>query len=199
MTDAQLIEKFRGGEERAFNVLVWRWEANLFNFVLRYLGDREAAKEACQKTFIRAFRKLDRLRDTSKFGTWLFSIAINICRDQLKAHKRRRTLSLEGLRENGNGVENQMEMVAEPAQGPDAQVMNRDVRHLLNRALQALPEEQRAVIVMKAYHDLKFTEIAEILDMSENTVKSRMYYGLATLRKIFKQWNVSKESVRYEV
>jgi len=70
---------------------------------------------------------------------------------------------------------------------------------LINRALQHLPEEQRVVIVMKEYQGLKFTEIAETLNAPINTVKSRMYYGLSALKKIFDRWDISEDMVRYEL
>ena len=200
MTDAQLIERFLDGEVAAFNTLVWRWEKSLFNFTLRYLGDREEAKEVCQKTFIRIYRKLHHLRDRNKFATWLYQIAVNICRDQLKSQHRRRAVSLDTLTKNGNHPENTLpELTADSKTAPDRQMINRDVSGLLYKALRELPEEQRVVIIMKEYQGLKFTEIAEILETSVNTAKSRMYYGLRGLRKVFKQWQISEESLRYEM
>jgi len=103
MTDAELIQKFLDGNTEAFNTLVWRWEKNVYNFVLRYLGDREEAKDVCQQTFIRAYRKLRHLRTPEKFSTWLYQIALNICRDEIKRRRNHRTLSLERLHEHRNG------------------------------------------------------------------------------------------------
>ncbi|MFQ5603085.1 MAG: RNA polymerase sigma factor [bacterium] len=200
MTDSQLIDKFLNGKINAFNTLVWRWEKNLYNFVLRYLGDGEEARDICQKTFIRAYQNLHRLRDTRKFSTWLFQIAVNLCRDELKKRHRHPTFSLENLQEDHRGAEafNQS-MHNASTNHPDYVVQNHDLRELLNRALQAIPEEQRVVIIMKEYQGFKFTEIAEILETSVNTAKSRMYYGLSALRKVFKKWKINEEILRYEV
>lgn len=200
MTDAQLIRRFLDGDVGAFNTLVWRWEKSLYNFVLRYIGNREDSKDVCQKTFIRVYRKLHRLREPNKFSTWLFQIAINICRDELKRQKRHSHISLEQLRENRNGVETFAADLRGAAQShPETQAHNRDLFELLNHALQNIPEEQRVVIIMKEYQGLKFTEIAEILQTSVNTAKSRMYYGLTALRKVFKKWEINEEILRYEM
>lgn len=200
MTDAELIKKFLNGDVNAFNTLVWRWEKSVYNFILRYIGDREESQDICQKTFIRVYRKLNLLRDTEKFSTWLYQIAINICRDEIKSRSRRKTCSLDHLQENSNGAQSGvLNLTTDSKSEPEAQAHKRDVSDLIGRALQTLPEDQRVVIIMKEYQGLKFTEIADILETSVNTAKSRMYYGIAALRKIFKQWKISKESLRYEM
>ncbi len=184
----------------AFNTLVWRWEKNLYNFILRYIGDREESKDICQKTFIQAYRNLHRMRDPNKFSTWLYQIAVNKCKDELKKRNRHNTLSLDSLQENSNGAENFLQkFTSSSSNHPDAIVQNNDLRDLLNQALQSIPEEQRVVIIMKEYQGLKFTEIAEILETSVNTAKSRMYYGLGALRKVFKKWKINEEILGYEV
>jgi len=200
MTDAELIRKALAGHVEAFNTIVWRWEKSLYNFVLRYIGDRDEGKDICQKTFIRAYHNLNRLRDPEKFSTWLYQIAVNICRDHLKKKKRQRLTSLERLQQDRNGKEDYI-AIPEPSHqtSPDAAAHNRGVVDIMQRALQEIPEAQRVVIVMKIYQELKFTEIAEILKTSDNTVKSRMYYGLRALRQVFKKWNINEEMLRYEV
>ena len=194
MTDAELIERFLKGEVAAFNTLVRRWERETYNFILRYVGNREDARDLCQKTFIRVYQGLRRLRDPQKFSTWLYQIAVNACHDASRS--RRPVVSLEGQGEEDSEAP---EMATEPSTYPDAIVHNLGVRELLNRALQSIPEEQRVVVVMKEYQGLKFTEIAEALQVPLNTVKSRMYYGLRALRKIFEQWNIDEEKLRYGV
>lgn len=200
MTDAELIRKVLAGRVNAFNTIVWRWEKSLYNFVLRYVGDQEEGRDICQKTFIRAYDNLSRLREPEKFSTWLYQIAVNICRDQLKKKKRHRLISLEGLQQDRNGNEEGLAVVERSGQtSPEAAAHNRDVGELIQRALQQIPENQRVVIIMKVYQGLKFTEIAEILKTSDNTAKSRMYYGLRALRQVFKKWNINEEMLRYEV
>lgn len=200
MTDDQLITAFLDGRVDAFNTLVWRWEKRLYNFILRYLGDREDAKDLCQKAFIQVYQNIHRLRDPRNFSTWLYQIALNMCRDEHRRRQRHPTFSLEDLQEENNDSSSPvLEVTAVSCTHPDVAAHTRDVRDLLCGALQAIPEEQRVVIIMKEYQGLKFTEIAEALQVSVNTVKSRMYYGLSALRKVFDQWNINMESIGYEV
>ncbi len=200
MTDADLIKKFLNGDVNAFNTLVWRWEKSVYNFILRYIGNREESQDICQKTFIRVYRKLNRLREPDRFSTWLYQIAINICRDEIKSRSRKKTYSLDNLQENSNGAQySVVNLTTDSKNEPEEQAHKRDVSDLIGRALQTLPEEQRVVIIMKEYQGLKFIEIADILETSVNTAKSRMYYGIAALRKIFRQWEISKESLKYEM
>lgn len=188
MNDAALIAQFQAGHTAAFNTLVKRWECPIYNFVLRYAGNRDDACDLCQQTFIRAYKSLRRLRDPDKFTAWIYQIALNACRD---AARRREFISLDALWESTP--------IADTGARPDDRVHEQSVRDLINRALQHLPEEQRVVIVMKEYQGLKFTEIAETLNVPINTVKSRMYYGLSALKKIFDRWHISEDMVRYEL
>lgn len=200
MTDAQLIEKFLCGDVNAFNTLVWRWEKSIYNFILRYVGNRDEAKDICQISFMRAFRNLKNLRDPEKFSSWMYQIAVNVCRDELKKKSRRKTYSLNNINdEDDNATNPNLKMERTVSTDPGLAAQKRDVHDLLNRALQSIPEEQRVVVVMKEYQGLKFTEIAETLDISVNTAKSRMYYGLSALKKVFDKWEIDKEKIIYEM
>lgn len=192
MTDQALIERFLSGDVGAFNTLVWRWEKPIYNFVYRYVGSTEAAREVTQQTFVRAYTGLRRLKDTAKFATWLHQIAINLSRDELR--KRRPFLSLEGMRMDQNeGEQVPAELWDNPQDRPDACAHHSHLSQVLHRALLSLPEEQRVVIIMKQYQGFKFTEIAEALAQPVNTVKSRLYHGLLTLRRLLEQWGYAEE------
>ena len=196
MTDAELIRRFRDGESHAFNGLAGRRHRRLYNFILRQVGDREEAHDLCQKVLVKAHRNLRRLRDPDKFATWIYQIAVNTCRDELRRRRRHPTISLESL-EHGNDPRTDGTNRVPPR--IDTGIHQCELRDLLNRALQCIPQEQRIVVVMKEYEQLKFTEIAAILDLSVNTVKSRLYYGLNNLRKLLDQWNVNRETIDYEM
>ena len=192
MTDAELVRRFRGGDPQAFNALVGRWQGRLYNFILRYTGDREEARDLCQKVLVSAYRNIRRLRDPEKVSTWLYQIAVNTCRDELRRRRRYTAISLESLEHGGDRTGNPLLQSSSPA---DSRVHARDLRDLLNRALQSIPEEQRVVVLMKEYQHLKFTEIATVLELPVNTVKSRLYYGLNNLRKLLNQWDVTEETI----
>ena len=196
MTDAELIRRFRNGESHALNGLVGRWQPRLYNFILRQVGDREEAHDLCQKVLIKAHRNLRRLRDPGKFSTWIYQIAVNTCRDELRRRRRHPTISLESLE---HGDDSRPEGGLEISAQNDTAIHERELRDLLNRALQCIPKEQRIVIVMKEYQHLKFKEIAAILKLPVSTAKSRLYYGLNNLRKLLDQWNITLETIDYEM
>ncbi|MBL7136000.1 MAG: sigma-70 family RNA polymerase sigma factor [Candidatus Marinimicrobia bacterium] len=199
MTDEILIERFLSGDVSAFNTLVWRWEKQIYNFILRYLGDYELAKDVMQRTFIRAYKGLSKLKDKKRFSTWLFQIALNQCKDEFKKRKRRHVSINEVHRDENSCTKELISIIADPKDGPENATQMDSVTSVLKRALQCIPEEQRVVIIMKEYHGLKFIEIAEILRVPLNTIKSRMYYGLNSLRKVLQQWGVDREDLGYEV
>lgn len=190
MTDAKLVKNFRDGDIEAFNRLVERWQQRIHRFAYRYFASHDEAKEITQKTFIRAYKKLNTLDDADKFAGWIYRIANNLCLDETKRAGRRRSASMEALPDHP---------VAENlAANPDQQVQQSELGSILQLALKQLPPEQRIVVIMKEYQELKFREIADILDEPENTVKSRLYYGLNKLRTLFEQWNIKLENLRYE-
>lgn len=201
MTDTQLINSILDGDRSRFNALVWRWEKPLYNFILRYLGNKELARDVTQKTFIRAYRNLSKLRDASKFSSWIYQIASNLCKDEIKKRNHHQFISLDLIQENSdeNGLLLPEELQQSPAQQPDMKVNQKQIRNIVQKALEQLPEEQRVVIIMKEYQGLKFKEIAEALNEPLNTIKSRMYYGLNGLRKIFEQWQITEEVLPHEL
>jgi len=199
MTDAVLIQQFLDGEIGAFNTLVWRWEKPIFNFVYRTIGNEETAKDICQTTFIRTYRELKRLRDPDKFSPWIYRIALNLCRDELKRRKKRNLLYFDDFFSDQNASNPVMQIPDQDAKTPEELVDHQELGDILKRAIMALPKEQRVVIVMKQYQGLKFTEIAEILKQPINTVKSRLYYGLRALRKILVDSKFNKEVLLNEM
>ncbi len=192
MTDAKLLIQFNAGQTQAFNMIVKRWECPIYNFILRYIGVADEARDLCQKTFIRAYRNLSKLREPDKFTAWIYQIALNTCKDEIRRHTH---LSRNTLQETDDAT---LPGTA-PITFPDALAHQQSVRDLLNRALQTLPEEQRVVIIMKEYQGLKFTEIADTLKTPVNTIKSRLYYGLSALKKTFDQWHITEDMMRYEL
>ncbi len=196
MTDAELIRKSLDGELAAFNTIVWRWQPAIYRFALRFLGDSEDARDVTQKIFIKVYKSLRSLHDPERFSAWIYRIAVNMCKDERKRHRKHEFLPIENIDKNASRAH----APSAPDRNSPAERMHReDLQRLLNDALARLPEAQRTVIIMKEFQELKFREIAEILGISENTVKSRMYYGLDALRKIFASWNIDKEVIHYEL
>jgi len=190
LRDAELIEKFCRGDAQAFNRVVERWQPRIQAVAYRYFNSHDEAMEMTQKTFIRVYKKASTLDDYRKFKAWIYRIANNLCLDETKRAGRRRSSPVETLRNHPAAKLD--------GDNPERPLHQKELEAILQKALQQLPPEQRMVIIMKEYQDLTFREIAEILEIPESTVKSRLYYGLQKLRDIFDQWNLNKENLYYE-
>jgi RNA polymerase sigma-70 factor (ECF subfamily) len=200
MTDEQLIRKFLDGDIDAFNTLVWRWQKPIYNFTLRYFKERENARDATQRVFVKVYKNLEHLKDSRKFSSWIYQIALNLCKDETKSKYYQTTSSLDELKEIKNfDISSETDSSAYSGNNPESNLERSELRNLLEDALEHIPEEQKEVIIMKEFQGLKFIEIADILGLPINTVKSRMYYGLHALRKILDKWKINKEAIAYEL
>ena len=168
----QLVERAKNGDRKAMNDLVGLWYSRIYHFAMRSKLDRIAAEEISQETFISVFQKLHQLKDINKFKPWVYQITVNHCHAYVK-------------RQNAIQTSNESLAITLASTQPNGQetLEEGDQKELVFNALSNIPIDQREVVVLKEYHDLKFREIAQILKISENTAKSRMYYGLKAMRK----------------
>jgi RNA polymerase sigma factor (sigma-70 family) len=194
-----LIIKAKQGDQNAQGRLVQLWYKRIYNFSFKFFMDHDLAMEAAQKTFISMCRNLSGLQDTGRFKSWLYKIAVNYCREEARKMKSSRSLSFDVVWSSEVEDSPKWESSGHRHDNPEKQMQQTELSDILQQALLELNEEQREVVIMKEYEGLKFREIAEILNISENTVKSRMYYGLDGLRKILVKKNISKESIGYEL
>jgi len=174
-TDEELVDAFQGGDLAAFDVLVYRWDRKIQAAIYRIMGTEEEARDICQEAFLRAYRALGSFKREARFSSWVYQIALNLCRDRMRRNRGRTVVSLDELEEAGNGL---MQKGPTPLELVEAG----DVSRAVASAVAALPAEQREVIVLKEYQDLTFVEIAEILGVPLSTVKTRLYRGLGQLR-----------------
>jgi RNA polymerase sigma-70 factor (ECF subfamily) len=177
-TDEELVARSRSGDLDSFNQLVSRWERPIYALAYRVIGQEEDARDVCQETFLRAFRGLAAFKGQAKFSSWLYRIALNLCRDWIR---RRRRSPLTLLPDN---VE--LEDVATdagPTESVEDLVARRELSGVVERAMARLPEEQRTAIILKEYHGMTFQEIADLQGCPLSTVKTRLYQGLSVLRR----------------
>lgn len=176
-TDEELVEEFQRGDPHAFDMLVGRWERKIQGAVYRIMGPEEDARDLCQETFLKAYRALATFKKEARFSSWLYQIALNVCRDRLRRRKSRPSVSLDELMEVGE--------IAPAGRGPSPLdlIEARDLSRVVAAAVDSLPQEQREVIVLKEYQGLTFLEIAQALDVPISTVKTRLYRGLGQLRQ----------------
>lgn len=179
LTDEQLLQDLQGGDTASLGILVARWEKPLYRFVYRLLPRQEDARDVCQETFLRILRKAHRFRRGSRFSTWMYQIALNLCRDH--ARRRRRWSAFEW-----SARPRQPTLAADPS----ALAEQHEKHVAVLEALDRIPAPQREVLVLKEFEGMKFREIAEILGCPESTVKSRMYYGLSGLRATLAQQGI---------
>jgi RNA polymerase sigma-70 factor (ECF subfamily) len=177
-TDEELVARSVGGDAESFNELILRGERPIYALAYRTIGREEDARDVCQETFLRAFRALPGLRGQAKFSSWLYRIALNLCRD---GNRRARRAQVVQAPENVDLVE--LASALEPSETVEDLVARNDLARAVERAMASLPEEQRTAIVLKEYHGLTFQEIADLVGCPLSTVKTRLYQGLTVLRR----------------
>jgi RNA polymerase sigma-70 factor (ECF subfamily) len=186
-TDEALMQRFQQGDGQAFKVLLERHRRGVFNFVLRHVGDSSAAEDLLQDTFLRVVQGAHRYKLESKFTTWLYTIARNLCVDRARKMKFRRHRSLD--QPVGSDDESPLgDRIADSGAPTDRQAIGTELQVKLEQAIATLREDQREVFVMREYSNLPFKEIAEIIGVPENTVKSRMRYALEHLRRALTEY-----------
>ncbi len=195
LTDGQLVSRYLSGDQEGFNILVRRWEKRIYNFVLRYRGNREEAQDLCQDVFTSAFQRLSSLREPERFSSWLYSIALNACRMRVRSTGGRRMVPIDEP-ENLETADLQMQKRSgEASLNPEQILARREGELWVRQAMAQLSEEQRVVLILKEYEGLKFHEIAEVLGSPVSTVKSRLYLGLEAMRRQWEQRRAPAETV----
>jgi RNA polymerase sigma factor (sigma-70 family) len=194
-----LIQRAKQGDQNAQGKLVQLWYKRIYNFSYKFFLDHDQAMEVSQKTFISMCKNLDGLQDIGRFKSWLYKIAVNYCREEARKTKNSRAISFDVIWNREAEDSPPWESSGKNHDSPEKQFQQAELSDILQSALSELNEEQREVVIMKEYEGLKFREIAEVLNISENTVKSRMYYGLEGLRKILEKKNINKETIGYEL
>jgi len=185
-TDEELVAAFRGGDLSAFDTLVQRWERKIQGAVYRIMGSGEDARDLAQETFLRAYRGLPTFKSEARFSSWLYQIALNLCRDRLRQRRGKTLVSIEDL---DAATAARIERTGATAQD---MVEAKDLGRIVAAAMSELPEEQREVITLKEYQGLTFQEIADTLDVPVSTVKTRLYRGLVQMRERLERQGVRR-------
>lgn len=179
-SEKALVQKAKAGDRDAFAALVSAYEGKIYNLALRYLGNREDAMDASQEVFLRVFRFLPGFQEESGFSTWIYRIGVNVCKDMLAKRAKRGELSLELPDEE---EDYRTAEVADSRYDPEAIVEQADLRESLAEAIGQLPQQQRAMIVLRDIQGLSYEEIGQVLSLESGTVKSRLSRARENLRK----------------
>src|SRR5438552_17158114 len=173
MDDSAVVTAFLGGEERAFSELVTRYQTRLLNFVYRTIGDREKAEDLVQEVFIRVYRHLHRFDRSKKFSTWVYTIASNLAKNELRNRSRNPLVLFQAIQSTWEDEDRPLQF-EDSSTRPDDMYHKRHLRELVEDTVAKLPAHHRQVFVLRELEGKSYDEIAEITDCNLGTVKSRL-------------------------
>ena len=195
--DAVLMLRVKRGDRAAFAGLVEKYKQPVMNFIFRSLRDEIEAEDLAQNVFLQAWKSRGRYKQTAKFSTWLFTIARNLCLNEIRRRSRHPADSLEEAHaEHEDQPRQQYEDKSQIA--PPDKLLHGELARKIEEALAELPENQRAAILLCRQDELSYEEIAEVLDCSLSATKSLIHRGRETLKEKLKpylqtgEWGESK-------
>jgi RNA polymerase sigma-70 factor (ECF subfamily) len=173
LPDNELVARFLDGNGLAFPELVGRYQSRLLNFIYRTIGDRDRAEDLVQETFIRVYRHLHRFDQTKKFSTWIYTIASNLAKNELRNRSRNPLVLFQTIKKNWEADHRPLQW-EDPSCRPDDLFRKRHLRDMVERAVEQLPEHHRVVFVLREMEGKSYEEISEITGVNLGTVKSRL-------------------------
>ena len=177
--DDVLVQKCKNGDLDAFDQLVKRYESKVYTLAYRFTGNHADANDLAQETFIRIYQALPSFRGDSSFATWLYRIASNVCRDELRRQQRRKKISLdEVMSQSGCNLS-----LAYDSESPEESLEKSELQRAVQNCLNALSDEHRLILIMREIQGLSYEEIAAALDCSLGTVKSRLNRSRQALKQ----------------
>ena len=177
-SDAILVERTVAGDQKAFELLVIKYQRRIQRLIGRMVRDVDLVEDIAQETFIRAYRALAQFRGEAQFYTWLYRIAVNTAKKALMDLKRNPTIS-ENAFKSGSGDDGDetspLENELISSETPDAVLASKEIAEMVNAAMQALPEELREAITLREIDGLSYEEISEVMSCPIGTVRSRIF------------------------
>jgi len=180
-SDEDLIERFQNGDLYAFDLIVKRYKDQLLNFVYRFVGNQEEAEDIIQETFLRVYRKRKAYKRIAKFSTWIYTIAGNLSRTELRRRKRRKLFSVSEM-----GFEDRDYEISDDGYNPETQVDGVIQEEIIHREINNLSPKFREVIILRDVQELSYEEISKIIKVPIGTVKSRVNRGRLKLQSQLK-------------
>jgi RNA polymerase sigma-70 factor (ECF subfamily) len=173
LDDGQLVLRHLAGDAQAFGALVDRYQTRLLNFIHRTIGDRDRAEDLVQEVFIRVFRHLHRFDQTKKFSTWIYTIASNLAKNELRNRSRNPLVLFQTIKQHWEADHRPLQFEDTSAR-PDDLYRKRYLKEAVDQCVGQLPEHHRAVFVLRELEGKSYAEIAEITGCNLGTVKSRL-------------------------
>ena len=169
ITDEELIKNFQNGDINSYNQLVYRYKDKLFNYIIQFVKDAAQAEDLLQDTFLKLYTHKNSYKEIAKFSTWIYTIAGNYAKTELRKYKRRKTFSHSDL-----GFDNKEFIIKDKAETPSEVFLTINLKSELNNCLSKLPLNFRTIIILRDIQELSYEEISTIVELPLGTVKSRI-------------------------
>ncbi len=182
-TDEQLLSEYRKGNEQAFMVLMRRYERELFNFLLRFLGNSAQAEDIFQETFLQVHLSIESFDASRRFRPWLYTIAANKARDLLRKQSRHGSVQITGDEEGDEA--NFWDMMLQDKTTPDAILDQKQQTRAVREVVAEMPENLREILLLAYYNQLAYKDMAEVLKIPLGTVKSRLHSAVAYFGRLW--------------
>ena len=182
LSDEVLIKRFQDGDIGAYNQIVYRYKDRLLNFIYRFLNDLDRSEDLVQDTLLKLYTHKDSYREIAKFSTWLYTIAANLARTELRKLKRRKTFSVTEL-----SYEDREFIISSSDGDPSDDLLSQNFEKNVQQALLELPVDFKTIIILRDIQELSYDEISKIVELPLGTVKSRINRGRIKLQQLLKK------------
>jgi RNA polymerase sigma-70 factor, ECF subfamily len=182
LSDNELILQAKAGNDAAFEELIYRFDKSVLAIALRYVGDRDEAKDIYQEVFIRVYRGIKKFEMKSEFSTWLFRITTNVCLTHKSKSKKHLQVSINEQFETEDD-ELSMYELADEEYDPGNLMLDKDLGEFISKAVDSLSSKQKMTFILKHYEGYKLREIAKMMNCKEGTVKKYLFDAIRNLRK----------------
>jgi RNA polymerase sigma-70 factor (ECF subfamily) len=192
-TDEQLLADYRAGDAESFAILVSRYQRELFHFLVRFLGDRAAAEDVFQETFLQIHQSAEQFDPQRRFRPWLFTIAANKARDLIRSQARRPTNPLQASINPGDEESGEfIDLMQSVENTPDMPMQREELQQAVHHTVMAMPEHLREILLLSYFHQFPYKQISDILDIPLGTVKSRLHAAVAHFADRWKALNKNR-------
>ncbi|GAB4365344.1 MAG: sigma-70 family RNA polymerase sigma factor [Calditrichia bacterium] len=181
VTDEQLIARFQQGDVQAFDILVRRYKDQLLNFVYRFVGNKTDAEDIVQETFLRVYKNKHYYKEIAKFSTWVYTIAGNLAKTELRRRKRHKIFSVSNFVNEERDYD-----IPDREHSPERKVDGTIKEDIIQKAIEKLPPKFKEVIILRDVQGFAYEEISQILNIPLGTVKSRVNRGRLKLQEDLK-------------
>lgn len=178
--DEQLLADYRHGDKNAFGLLVSRYQRELYHFLVRFLGNRAAAEDVFQETFLQVHQSAEQFDPQRRFRPWLFTIAANKARDLIRSQARRPTNPLQASISGGDEDSGEfIDLMQATQEAPSAALESEELQRQVQNTVGGMPEHLREILLLSYFHQFPYKQIGEILGIPLGTVKSRLHAAVA--------------------